>query len=416
MTGSSPPPPSSPDGFIWGSAGSAAQWEGAAPHSDIARWETEGRFPPSGDGNGFGTRFAEDFRLLAELGLPHHRLTLDWSRLEPIDGVHDPEAVEHYLAVLDAARDAGVAVWASIHHRCSPGWFADDLGGFADDRARSYHWPRHVDWLAETFGDRVAGWTGINQPVNFAVDGWFRGTMPPGRVDVTAFASVLESLLLADHHAWTLLRSDRTPVACVLNLSPVYPVVPPDYDGPGNGDAEARSVARSYDDTLFGVWLRALSEGLIDVPGRPRREMPELADTYDLVGFTYYSAISAHPDGSTGQYPDGLPTDDFARPQWPEGLGLVLRRLHDELPGRPLLVAEYGVATDDDALRAETLNGLIDVTMEARADGVDVRGMFLWSPIDAWEWERGFGVHFGIVDRDRNLRPSATVLRDRVTR
>jgi beta-glucosidase len=200
----------------------------------------------------------------------------------------------------------------------------------------------------------------------------------------------------------------------VLNLSPVFAVVPPEFESPGDAEASARSVARSYDDTLFGIWLRALGEGLIDVPGRPRREVPGLVDTYDLVGFSYYSAISAHPDGSTGRYPSGLPTDDFDRAMWPEGLGLVLRRLSRELPGRPRLVAECGVATDDDNLRTEILGGLVDVTLEARADGVDVRGLFVWSPIDGWEWDRGFGAHFGIADRDRNLRPSASVLRDRI--
>jgi beta-glucosidase len=85
-----------PDGFMWGSGASSTQCEGAAPASDWWDWERAGRAPQSAGGNGFSTRFAEDFRLLAELGLTHHRLSLEWARLEPENGLHDRAATDHY--------------------------------------------------------------------------------------------------------------------------------------------------------------------------------------------------------------------------------------------------------------------------------------------------------------------------------
>src|SRR4051812_3814516 len=96
-----------PDGLWWGRGASATQCEGAAPASDWLAWERAGRAPASGDGNGFGTRYAEDFAGLAALGLTHHRLSIEWARIEPEPGRRDPEAVEHYLEVLLAARAAG---------------------------------------------------------------------------------------------------------------------------------------------------------------------------------------------------------------------------------------------------------------------------------------------------------------------
>ena len=85
----------------------------------------------------------------------------------------------------------------------------------------------------------------------------------------------------------------------------------------------------------------------------------------------------------------------------------MLRRLHDELPGRPLLICEHGVGTDDDAWRCDVLRESLGVTEEAIADGVDVRGFFFWTGVDNYEWTFGYDVSFGLFDRDRQARPSA---------
>ena len=89
-----------PSDFWWGTAASATQAEGAAPASDWYASERAGRVPPSGEGNGFGTRFAEDFELYAQYGLTHHRLGIDWARIEPEEGRRDDLAIEHYREIL----------------------------------------------------------------------------------------------------------------------------------------------------------------------------------------------------------------------------------------------------------------------------------------------------------------------------
>src|SRR5205085_7412345 len=91
--------------FWWGTGASSTQAEGAAPASDWYAMERAGRVPPSGDGNGFASRYAEDFALYAQYGLPHHRLSIEWARLEPEEGKRDDAAIEHYVSVLTAARD-----------------------------------------------------------------------------------------------------------------------------------------------------------------------------------------------------------------------------------------------------------------------------------------------------------------------
>jgi beta-glucosidase/6-phospho-beta-glucosidase/beta-galactosidase len=197
----------------WGTGAAATQCEGAAPRSDWAGWEAEGRAPPSGDGNGFRTRYADDFALLAEHGVTHHRLTVEWARLEPSEGRWDDDEEAHLRRVLEAGRDAGVAVWACLLHGSAPGWFTDDQRGWLDDKAPSLTWPRHVDRVAEALGDLVAGWVPIHEPDLQARLAYGEGVFPPGRRREDDERDALAALRTAEAEAARLLRTGGEPVA-----------------------------------------------------------------------------------------------------------------------------------------------------------------------------------------------------------
>lgn len=389
-----------PDGFLWGTASSSLQCEGVAPAADWSAWERDGRVPRSHDGNGFGTRFAEDFRLLAEHGLTHHRLSIDWARIEPQQGRRDRDAIEHYREVLRAARDAGIAIWVCLHHFALPGWFADDEGGFLDDRARSYYWPRHVDFVAETFGDLVHGWKPINEPFAYAAMAYRSGDYPPGRRDPGDFRKAFRNVLLAGHDAARLLRGGGQPVASIHNLSPVHAA-------PGD---EARRRADRLDAFMWRSWIGMVRDGILEVPGLAPVENEDFTRSYDLVGFSYYSATTVNADGSSGPYPADARIGPMGYAPWSEGLRLTLERLADELPGRPLLICEHGIGTTDDSWRVSFLRDSLDHVEQAIADGVDVRGFFHWTSVDNYEWHRGFEVPFGLFDRDRNAKDSAALV------
>lgn len=395
-----------PDDFLWGTAASSTQTEGAAPYSDWARWERLGRVPRSGDGNGFATNHAGDFRLLAEHGLTEHRLSIEWARIEPFEGRRDSDAVDHYTDLLRAARDAGVRVWVCLHHFTLPGWFSDDLGGFLDEKARRYHWARHVDFVAETFGDLVAGWKPVNEPVAYAGAGWLTGEHPPGRRDLGAFLEALEATHLANHEAWRLLRSGDQPVATIHNLSPLEPV---------DASPEARAATDQADEVFWRSWIRAMREGVLQLPGRAPVVDDDFIDAFDLVGFSYYSAHAIDASFGRHPYPAGAPVGPLGYVPWSEGLRLCLDRLADELPGRPLLICEHGVGTHDDDWRSRILEESLRHASGAIADGVPLRGLFHWTSIDNYEWSHGFDVPFGLFDRGREARGSLRVL-ERVAR
>jgi beta-glucosidase len=391
------------DDFWWGTAASSTQAEGAAPASDWYALEEAGLVPRSGDGNGFATRFAEDFELYAGHGLTHHRLSIEWARIEPVEGQRDDAAIEHYREVLVAARDAGVAPWVCLHHFTVPGWFLETGdGGFVDDRARSYYWARHVAFCAETFGDLAFGWKPINEPAAYAGT-YMQGARPPAMRDARKVFELFGAMLLAQRDAWRELRGAGAPVATIHDLSPVFRV---------GETVQADRVADAIEALTWRIWMRADRDGILELPGRAAREVPDLQEACDLIGFSYYSATGVDRDGNIVPYPSGARVGPMGYAPWSEGLGIVLRRLHDELPGRPLLICEHGVGTDDDEWRCDVLRESLGIVSDALADGVDIRGFFHWTGVDNYEWNHGFSVPFGCFTRDREPRASAELLAD----
>jgi beta-glucosidase len=390
-----------PEGFWWGTGASSTQCEGAAPASDWIDWEKSGRVPVSGNGNDFATRYAEDFGLYASLGLTHHRLSLDWARIEPEPGVRDPEVVAHYRDVLQAARDAGITPGACLHHFTLPRWVAAS-GGFADEVVRTGPWARHVAFVADTFGDLVAGWKPMNEANLYPLLGYRLGAIPPGHHDRDEEAAVLEQVLLANAEAAVRLRATGAPVMSIFGLAT--------YEPADDADATAATVAGLYA-AMWDPWLGLQRDGVLQVPGREPVERPDLAGAFDLIGFSYYFALGVR-DGAIGLHPDGARTSPLGYGVWPDGVGRVLDRLHAELPGTPLVVAEFGIGTDDDTERAAYLQRGLAVVREALARGVDVRGFFHWTGVDNYEWSHGYDVKFGILTADRLVRSSAEVLRE----
>ncbi len=384
---------------MWGTGASSTQTEGAAPASDWWEWERSGHAPISGEGNGFATRYADDFTALAELGLVHHRLSIEWARIEPAEGRRDPEAVAHARDVLRAANDAGVTPWVCLHHFTLPRWFAE-RGGFLVDANRTTYWRRHVEFMAETFGDLAGGWKPVNETNYYAGIAYGGRGWPPGRFDRDERALAAEQIHLASAEAASMLRETGAPVASIFGLSCEVAL--------DDDEATAKTV-RSLRAINWDAAIGLFRDGVLRVPGRQPVERPELAGCYDLFGFSYY-ATSGVAHGRVVPYPVDAPVSPLGYGIWAEGLGLVLDRLREELPGTPLLIDEYGIGTAEDAQRARYLEDGLRVVHEALGRGVDVRGFFHWTAVDNYEWLHGYDVAFGIIDIDRRVRPSARVL------
>jgi beta-glucosidase len=384
---------------MWGTGASSTQCEGAAPASDWLEWERQGHVPPSGDGNGFARRFAEDFALFASLGLSHHRLSIEWARIEPEEGKYDQVAIAHYREVLGAAHAAGITPWVCLHHFTLPTWFAR-AGGFLVEENRVRRWARHVEFVAETFGDLVGGWQPVNETNYYAAAAYRGRGWPPGHNDRAEWAMASEAIQLASAEAAVRLRQTGAPVSSIFGLSCEVAL-----DDRPETDARAASLRAVNWDAGLGLFR----DGVLCIPGRDPIERADLAGSFDLIGFSHYGTVGVL-EGRAVPYPPGGIASPLGYNIWADGLGLVLNRLAEELPTTPLLVAEYGIGTDDDAFRAGYLREGLAVVNGALGRGIDVRGFFHWTGVDNYEWAHGFDVSFGIIDRHRSVRPSARVL------
>jgi beta-glucosidase len=379
----------------FGATSVAASIEGLTPAADAFAWQKAGRLPGSADGNGFGTRFRDDFELFAAHGLSTVTIGIEWARIEPQPGKIDGAAIEHYATILQAARQFGVSTWVSLHHRTVPGWFVDE-GGFLDDKNRGYAWPRYVDIVAGELGALVDAWVPLQDLSGYANAAYGRGVHPPGQRDPEARAKALRGIWLAWRDSWRLLRGTGAPVVHSLALAPVYTT---------DGTVEGSQRARRADDNTWQLAVSAIRDGELCVPGLASIEVPDLQDSGDIVGITYPGALAASVEGMATYPLDGRRGQD-GMAVWAEGLALTLHRLAEMLPQRRLAITGYGAPTSDAPWQADEARAARSVVLAAAGDGIPIE-MALWSTaVDGWAYDYGFDLNAGLFDRDRNPRPA----------
>jgi len=392
-----------PEDFFWGVTASSIQVEGVAPAADWSAWEGSGRAPKSNDGNGFGVDFRDDLALLAELGAADVRITLEWARIEPTPGKTDRTAIDFYAEVLRTARHQGLRPWVTLHSTSLPGWFNEDERGFRDAASRDYFWMRHVDRCAEHFSADAFAWTPIEDPIGWALRGYLLGSRPPGVRDGTQVREAAEGALQADHLAAQHLAAGGLTTMCVRG-------VPTLFAAEDSNDVVAESSAeenvRWWAAMLFDSWIDALADGELRLPDRNVLLRPSWVDDFDFVGLNFDHPVGVKADGSLAPFPTGKPRSDTGFVPLPEELGVVLERVAERLPDRPLVVAGNGVATKDDDWRGELLRDTIDILTDAHRGGLPVVGYFHDTGIDGYEWRAGFETQRGLIDRNRTIKPS----------
>jgi len=240
----------------------------------------------------------------------------------------------------------------------------------------------------------------VNETNYYPGAAYRNGGWPPGRDDRDEWAIATEAIHLATAEAAVRLKQTGAPVSSIFGLSTV---------ARHDDDPSTDRLAQRIYDVNWNTGLELFRDGVLRVRGRDVVERPDLAGSFDMIGFSYYSTIGVR-SGRMVPHPPDAPVSPLGYGIWADGLGLVLDRLASEVPNTPLLVAEFGIGTDDDAVRAAYLARGLEMVHASLDAGVDVRGLFHWTGVDNYEWLHGFDVSFGIVDPDRSVRPSASVL------
>jgi beta-glucosidase len=389
-----------PEGFLWGTASAAHQVEGDNRNNDWSEFERQPGRIANGDTSEVACdqyhRYREDFALLRELNQNAHRLSVEWSRIEPSEGEFDSRQIRHYRDVLGELREQGIQPMVTLHHFTSPLWFTRKGGWAAPGSAHAFM--PFVHRVAEELGDLVQIWCTINEPSIYAANGWITGEFPPGRRgDLADFYRVTSNMRRAHELAYTAIKW-RWPDSSVGLSHHKFLFLPAT---PKRRDRLAAQAAQLVVDR----WSVA--------PGQLRRIVEA---TSDYVGIAHYWAQCCAFDAGNAKEQfirrfnvPGAPVSDMGWSVDPTWMRTVLNELTGL--GKPVYITENGLASNDDDWRQRYIVDILDNVRLAIDDGVDVRGYFHWTNMDNFEWARGYSMRFGLiaVDRktlERTVKPS----------
>lgn len=378
-----------PGSFLWGTAGAAYQIEGGNYASDL--WVMEHMKPsmfrePSGDGADAYHRVDADIAMAASMGFNAHRLSIEWSRIEPEPGQVSEAALAYYRRVLATVHKHGMVPFVTFSHFTAPRWFAAAGGFQTTDGIEPF--VRYCSLVARHMGDLIGAAATFNEPNLGALLSW-SPTVRAMRPHIDAACAAAGAAIGAPRWAPPLLGDSRIKQPIMIEAhNRAYVEI---KKVSGSGFPVGVTLALN-DDRAAGS-----DEGVT----RKREQvlMPWLGAEGDFVGVQNYtySLVEADADLPT---PAGVERTQMDYPYAPEALENVIRTVSKHT-ARPIYVTENGIATEDDTRRVAFIDRAVAGVFNCLRDGIDVRGYIHWSLLDNWEWFFGYRPKFGLVAVDR---------------
>jgi beta-glucosidase len=415
-----------PTSFMWGVASSAFQIEGAsaADGKGASIWDDfcllPGVIADGSDGKiacDHYNRLESDLDLIAGLGVGAYRFSISWPRIQPTgSGAVVGSGVDFYNRLIDGLLERGIEPFATLYHWDLPATLQRDHNGWAD-RNTAYRFAEYAALIAERLGDRVRSFATHNEPWVTATIGHELGHFAPGIKDRAVAMQVSHHCLLSHGLAMKAMRSSRSniDVGIVLNLSPVYSA----SDSPADRMLASREdglLVRWYMDALLrGEYPADILEYLCaDAPEAHAEDAQLIAQPLDFLGVNYYNPIVSIAGRSFSPAREGAVVTDMGWEVAPANFTDLLTRLDRDYDLPPLFITENGAAyrdlVVDGDVKDEDRRAYIESHIRAIADaidqGVDVRGYFVWSLLDNFEWAAGYTKRFGIyyVDYETQAR------------
>ena len=420
-----------PRGFVWGVATSAYQVEGAA-HEDgrgDSIWDTFCRRAGAIRDGSSGElacdhyhRIGEDLELMASLGVNAYRFSLAWPRVQPLGaGAWNDQGFDFYDRLIDGLLARGIAPYLTLYHWDLPQALQDGGGWMNRDTVA-----RFADYAAEVarrFGSRAATIATHNEPWVIAILGHEAGIFAPGIKRRQSAMQVAHHLLLSHGVALQALRAQgcTAPLGIVLNQSPIHAAT----DSP-----QDQARARLDDGLTIRWYMDALLRGCYpedvlaflgnDAPRVAPGDMETIRQPLNFLSIKYYTRHLSGTGAPLDHVASGREVTDMGWEVFPGGLTELLQRLDAEYSLPPIYITENGAAYRDqlvdgrvaDADRIRYLHTHIAAMADALESGVDVRGYFVWSLLDNFEWADGYTKRFGLIFVDyasqrRTLKDSA---------
>jgi|SRR5579875_61333 len=439
-----------PEQFLWGTATASYQVEGAVDEDGrgMSIWDTFAHTPGKifHDDNGDVAcdhyhRFADDIGIMAELGLNAYRFSVAWPRVQPQGkGAPNQAGLDFYRRLVSELRDNGIEPVVTLYHWDLPQALQDE-GGWAA-RATAERFVDYAEIVAQALGDEVATWITLNEPWVSAFVGHESGQHAPGLTDTATAVKAAHHLLLGHGRAVAALRSSLpagSQVGIALNLQPVKSATDTAEDVEAaeqvsayiNGWFLGPVLRGEYPEQLYSRFAEII-RGDIASAG----DLEEINANIDFLGVNYYtvrnvasrsSEVAKRGGEVLGEQLAGTPLGRRRLPAYlgavdvpiagverttkgwaiqPDGLGELLIWLQKEYGGLPVYVTENGAAFADyvdpagrvkDPERVEFLRRHFAAAHRAMSQGVDLRGYFVWSLLDNFEWADGYSQRFGVI-------------------
>jgi beta-glucosidase len=402
-----------PKGYLWGTATASHQVEGGNTNNNWYKWEQEGHTAHmSGQASDWwGGRWKEDFDRAAEGGQNAHRLSVEWSRIQPAPDRWDEDALERYRTMLRGLHARGITPMVTLHHFTDPLWLTEMKAWETEAVVPVFE--KFVRKTVEALKEYCSLWCTINEPNVYALEGYVRGHFPPGSGNIKMALKVQSNMARAHAAAYYAIHEiqPEARVGYALHFRPqeaFHPWSPLD-----------RLMSNLKFDAINIAFPTAISTGVMRSPVG-RVSVPEAKGTQDYFGLNYYSVDTVAFDlrktdelFSRSFFPEGLDVADAGQnSNTPEGLFWAFKWVVKAYPNLPILVTENGIEDAVDRIRPRYLAQHVHAMWRAVNFNWPVKGYFHWSLVDNFEWERGWTQRFGLWALDletqqRAKRPSA---------
>ena len=403
-----------PNNFMWGTATAAHQVEGNNTNNNWYAWEhqkdSNGKSrihnnDKSGIAANHWNLYRDDISLMNDLGVGYYRFSVEWSKIEPENGIINEKALEHYRDVCIALIDSGLTPVITLHHFSHPIWF-EELGAFEKEENIEYY-IRFSELVFNKLSDVVPIWCTINEPAVYVTQGYFNGVFPPGKKDPLLAGYVMRNLLNAHVQVYQRLKSlpngKNVQIGLVKNITQLDPlrrwhILDWYFSGILN-DVFTNSTLDLFTKGEFDFYLPAMAN--------VSYKNYDAINSLDFIGLNYYSRWHVK-----GQLNLAEPFTFELRPQdiqtdmpyaiYPEGFYKAVKTIAKL--NVPIIITENGIADDKDDRRSLFIKRYLYALFKTIEEGYDIQGYFYWSLMDNFEWAEGYMMKFGLYDVDFNTQ------------
>jgi beta-glucosidase len=402
-----------PPGFLWGTATSSYQVEGSNTNNNWYVYEQEPGNILNGDKAGlacdwWGGRWRQDLDRAADAGQNAHRLSIEWSRVQPTPDHWDESALDFYREIMRGMYDRKLTPLVTLHHFTDPIWLMNQGGWENPDTPGKF--ARYTRKVAEALKDYATLWCTINEPNVYMYSGYIDPTFPPGRKSLKgafhAGVNLVKGHAAAYREIHDVQREAR--VGMAYNFRGFAPKTGSPLD-----NLTAGVLSANYND----AFPRALKSGRFSLLGR-QTAVKEAVDTQDYIGVNYYTEDLvtfkplAYKEFFHGRaFPPGaLESENGFIANVPKGMTHAIKWANSYK--KPILITENGIEDSSDTVRPRYLIEHLRKVWYMVNENLPIKGYFVWSLVDNFEWERGWSQKWGLWGMDtktqvRTRRPSA---------